>query len=96
MVQRKPWENFREIAARQLRLFDDDESIPNDGVDLIDEVEQAHEEWLGACSYFENVTDPDLIDHAIYSMEAAERKYMYILKKARVQGIQLDTVFTRS
>lgn len=46
-------------------------------------IEEARREWLRAGSYFENVTDPDLIDHAIYSVRAAEKKYMYLLKRAR-------------
>lgn len=46
-------------------------------------VEQARQDWLAAKSYFENVSDPDLVDHAIYLVEAAETKYMYLLRKAR-------------
>ena len=33
---------------------------------------RGQEDWLAARSYFENVVDPDLIDHAIYTIEAAE------------------------
>lgn len=44
-------------------------------------VEEAKNDWQAACSYFNNLADPELIDYAIYSMEAAERKYMYLLKK---------------
>ncbi|HHY46195.1 MAG TPA: YaaL family protein [Firmicutes bacterium] len=43
----------------------------------------ARREWAIAERYFHAVTDPDLIDHAIYSMCAAEQKYIYFLKKAR-------------
>ncbi len=46
-------------------------------------VEQARQDWLAAKSYFESVSDPDLVDHAIYLVEAAETKYMYLLRKAR-------------
>lgn len=49
-------------------------------------VEQARNEWLCARAYFDNVTDPDLIDHAIYSIEAAERKYMFLLRRAGELG----------
>lgn len=49
-------------------------------------VEQARAEWLAAKTYFDNVTDPDLVDHAIYSIEASERKYMYLLKRASALG----------
>ena len=50
-------------------------------------VEQARQEWLGAQSYYNSVSDKDLIDHAVYMMQAAEKKYMYLLKQARQQGI---------
>ena len=36
-----------------------------------------------ARSYFENVTDPRLVDYAILSMGAAERRLMYLLDEAR-------------
>lgn len=46
-------------------------------------VEHARQEWLTARAFFETVSDPDLVDQAIYLLEAAERKYMYLLRKAR-------------
>ena len=48
-----------------------------------DELRRAKKDWVSAQNYFENVTDPDLIDHAIYKLEAAEAKYTYLLKRAR-------------
>ncbi|MGE5560550.1 MAG: YaaL family protein [Chloroflexota bacterium] len=50
---------------------------------LDDFVRQARVEWLNAQAFFESVSDPDLVDQAIYMIEAAERKYMYLLRKAR-------------
>lgn len=46
-------------------------------------VEEAKAEWVAARQYFETVSDPDLIDFAIFNMEAAERRYTYLLKQAR-------------
>ncbi|MDW7650857.1 MAG: DUF2508 family protein [Bacillota bacterium] len=57
--------------------------------DLFDLVEDARQEWQAAGSHFNYVTDPDLVDHAIHAMEAAERKYTYLLKKARLEGYRL-------
>ena len=37
----------------------------------------------GRENFFNNVNDPDLVDYAIYDVEAARRKYQYLLKKAR-------------
>lgn len=52
---------------------------------------RAREEWLAAKNYFEVVSDPDLVDHAIYVLEAAERKYMYLLKRAKTEGLDSPT-----
>jgi len=52
---------------------------------LRQQVESAKNDWQAACSFFNNLTDPDLIDYAVYSMEAAERKYMYLLKKYKTR-----------
>lgn len=47
------------------------------------DVKRAYDEWQAAQNYFENVSDPDLIDFAIYDLEAARRRYVYMLKKVR-------------
>jgi hypothetical protein len=52
-------------------------------VSLTDEVERARIEWQLARRYFETVTDPDLIDYAIYNLKATERRYSYLLKQVR-------------
>ncbi|HHV72088.1 MAG TPA: YaaL family protein [Clostridia bacterium] len=57
---------------------------------LAETVEQAKQEWINAKRYFESVSDPELVDYSIYVLEAAERKYMYLLKKAREEGIRAD------
>lgn len=56
-------------------------------IDLVNEIRKAHQEWINSKRYFESVTDPDLIDHAIYVEEAARKKYEYLLKKAKNAGI---------
>lgn len=56
-----------------------------------EQVTEAKREWQQARLYFENVSDPDLVDHAIAVMHAAEKKYMYLVKVARDQGISLPT-----
>ncbi|MHB9144047.1 MAG: DUF2508 family protein [Symbiobacteriia bacterium] len=52
-------------------------------------VEQARQDWVAARSYFETVSEPELVDHAIYLIEAAETRYMYLLHKARNQELRL-------
>lgn len=56
---------------------------------LAEMVEQARREWLRAKEYYEEVTDPDLVDHAAYAIQAAEKKYIFLLKRARAEGIRL-------
>ena len=57
--------------------------------------EIARKEWLRAISYFDQVVDPDLIDYATYSLRAAERKYVYLLKKAREESASAAHTSTR-
>jgi len=55
---------------------------------MVDIIRSAHEEWKNAESFFQNVTEPDLVDHAIYRMEAARTRYTYLMKQAREMGIR--------
>lgn len=57
----------------------------------IDIIEKAREEMQIAERYFETVSDPDLVDHAIFQLEAARKKYIYLLKCAQSQGISLSS-----
>jgi len=49
-------------------------------------VERARRDWLAAQTYFQSVSDPELVDHAIHLVEAAERKYIYLLRQARLDA----------
>ena len=53
------------------------------------EIKEAHRQWIEAQNYFENVSEPELIDHASYKIQAARTKYMYLLNKAK----ESNTVF---
>ena len=54
---------------------------------ILEAVEQARRDWQASHAYFNNVTSPDLIDHAIYQIQAAERKYVYLLRRAHELGL---------
>lgn len=56
--------------------------------DIVALIEQAKQEWKQAANYFNNVSDPELVDHAILLREAAERRYMYLLKQAKLSEVQ--------
>lgn len=51
--------------------------------DLYISLENAKKEWEEAKNIFENASEPDLVDYAIYNIEAAERKYVYLLRKIK-------------
>lgn len=50
----------------------------------------ARQEMLDAQCYFDSVTDTELIDHAIYKMEAAKSQYVYLLKLAKNKGLSVN------
>ncbi len=52
-------------------------------------VYKAKEDWQDSQNYFENVSNPDLVDLAIHRMEAAKIFYMYLLKEAKRKGISV-------
>lgn len=62
----------------------------NKNKDFFEALAKARQEWYDAQNYFENVTEEELIDHAIYKMEAARSKYMYMIKHAKQCGIKAD------
>lgn len=57
---------------------------------LVNEVRRTIKELKDAEIYFQSVTDPDLVDYAIYRLESLKRKYIYLLKKAKEEGINFD------
>ncbi|NLJ55613.1 MAG: YaaL family protein [Firmicutes bacterium] len=46
-------------------------------------LEKARQDWLAARTLFNSVCEKDLVDHAIYNLNAAERRYVFLLKEAR-------------
>lgn len=51
-------------------------------------IQEALKKWKDATRFFESVSDPELMDYAIYDMEAARRKYMFLLHR-KAQGKQI-------
>ncbi|HHV78649.1 MAG TPA: DUF2508 family protein [Firmicutes bacterium] len=54
---------------------------------LLDALNEAKRDWLAAESYFKIVSEPELVDHAIFLVEAAKRRYEYLLRLARQENI---------
>ena len=51
--------------------------------EIIESLRIAQREWKDKEIYFQSVSEPDLVDHAIYELEASKIKYMYLLKKVK-------------
>lgn len=56
--------------------------------ELIKEIKQAQNEIKNAENFFQNATDMELIDVAIYELEAKKSKYQYLIKIAKEKGIK--------
>jgi len=50
---------------------------------LLEEIRRAHLEWSLAQWRFHDAMGYDQVDYAIYSLEAAEKKYGMLLRKAK-------------
>ncbi|MNI51984.1 hypothetical protein D3C73_1067370 [compost metagenome] len=54
------------------------------------EVSRARKEWEQARFAFENAVGKDEVDVAIYTLEAAERKYQIQLREAKQANVEWD------
>ncbi|MFT9494482.1 YaaL family protein [Anaerosolibacter sp.] len=80
--------NFKEILSNFYARIIVGEDVRTDEEKMLENIRQAHDEWRNAEAYFQMVTDPDLIDYAIYRLEAAKIKYTYLMKLARETGLR--------
>lgn len=55
--------------------------------ELVLQIDKAREEWDMAKCQLDQMNEPELIDYAVYRLKAAEKRYMYLLKKAEQKGI---------
>jgi hypothetical protein len=59
-------------------------------------VEIARREWVAAQEYYKCTADRELIDYAIYTILAAERKYIFLLRRAHKEGLVSPSYFEKS
>lgn len=57
--------------------------------ELLAAVVEARQSMELARQYFECVTEPALVDHAVLLLAAAERRYTHLLSEARRSGVRL-------
>lgn len=78
---------LKEMAAAKEEYSD---GFNYENYELISEVKKTMKELKDAEIYFQSVTDPDLVDHAIYKLESLRKKYIYLIKKAKKDGINFN------
>lgn len=65
------------------------EVLDADARELLAAIADARAEYRRALSYFQSVSQPELVEHAILLLSAAERRHAYLLHQARELGIRL-------
>lgn len=62
--------------------------------DLLAQVRQAHTDWVCAQQRLNYAVDKDQIDYAVYSLEAAEKRYSMLLKQAKAANLKANAANT--
>lgn len=57
--------------------------------ELLELIKQAHKDWRIAMNNYNYCFEQDMIDYSIYNIEAMERKYMCLVKRARRETITI-------
>jgi hypothetical protein len=97
IIMNAPWMNIITAGGKMVSGLMENEREKNHSAEmsLPESIEQARREWQDAQDYYNTVTDKDLIDHAAYMIQAAEKKYIYLMKRARAEGI-VNSKYTTS
>lgn len=89
----KLWEQMKaakDKAAQSMRnQYQEDESS-SERQGLIDDLNKARIEWKCAVQRLDYVLEKDQIDYAIFSIEAAEKRYEMLIRKAKAQKLNYD------
>ena len=81
---------IKEVYEKIAKYFEPEEQsiVSNNTKSLLVLVEEAKKEWLSAKQYFDNVTEPELIDYAVHSIKATEQRYNYLLRKIKKMELE--------
>ncbi|MDT3698560.1 MAG: DUF2508 family protein [Thermincola sp.] len=58
--------------------------------DFFEQLKEAHREWQIALNNYNFSSDPDFVDYSIFNIDAREREYIYLIKRARKENIVMD------
>ena len=84
--ERQWWEKIRNNVKPYL---EEKEIIAPEERTLEDEIKDAHLKWVQAQQYFDMVSEPALVDHATYLLQATRAKYEYLLSMAKKEGYKI-------
>jgi len=65
-----------------------EDNLKNDNI--IEAIKESLNELENARVFFEAVSDPKLVDYAIYMEAAAQSRYTYLIHQAKEKGITVD------
>lgn len=65
------------------------EALGAEAQELVAAIADARGEYQRAVRYFQSVSHPQLVEHAVLVLAAAERRYAYLLGEARRLGLRL-------
>lgn len=74
------------FRAAMNSLFPGYPSVPVPMPSLADATLQALRDWKQAEDSFNYVSEPDLVDQTIYTVEACKKRYSYLLNRLRRAG----------
>lgn len=74
----RAWSNFWKNMCYPWIMKDKRDNNP---IDDMEEIKKAVEEMDQARSIYSEVEDPEMVDWAVYSLTAAEKRYDYLLRK---------------
>lgn len=57
---------------------------------LFEELKEAKRDWINAGNKLDYVHEHDQVDYAIYALEAAERRYEMLLRKAKQLNLRAE------
>lgn len=77
---KKLWRNYEEEY----------ENTSSENIALLQNIQQARQDWLNAVANFDQAENDELIDYYIYRLKACQVRYNYLLKKAKEMGIRGD------
>jgi hypothetical protein len=66
-----------------------EEGLGPEAQELVAAIADARGEYRRAINYFHCVSQPELVEHAVLLLAAAECRYAYLLGQARQTGIRL-------